>query len=193
MYFISKYIFHVSIGFSKLLEDENSIDPQRVKDKITHALSAISLRDPHVLVQFWSLATVRQRCFLMTLDQPFGLGVVDEGLYLYRRESEQRMFVVNGEHREQLGPPGRVYRQKLPEWSLDVQTLPTIDLDVSYNIYGYIDLPIFEPDNGSCVGVLEIVSSSSYVDYAFEVQEVSRALKVVALFLPYICLFLFLA
>nr|GEX21608.1 NIN-like protein [Tanacetum cinerariifolium] len=35
----------------------------------------------------------------------------------------------------------------------------------------------FEPDSGCCVGVLELITSSSYVDYAFKVLEVSRALK----------------
>ncbi|KAJ0911122.1 putative transcription factor Nin-like family [Helianthus annuus] len=104
-----------------------------------------------------------KRCLLTTLDQPFGLGAIDEGLYKYRLESEQRVFVVDGEHREELGPPGRVYRQKLPEWSLDM--------------HGYINLPVFEPRSGCCVGVLELITSSKYTDYAFEVRQVSRALK----------------
>nr|GEY24148.1 protein NLP3-like [Tanacetum cinerariifolium] len=160
-------------SFSKLLADQNIIDPQIIKEKITHALSNLSFRDPHVLVQFWSPVTVRKRCLLTTLDQPFGLGAADEALYLYRLESEQRMFVVDGEHREELGPPGRVYRQKLPEWSLDVHNLPTRQ---SSN-HGYINLPVLEPDSGCCVGVIEIITSSTYVDYAFEVHEVSRALK----------------
>ncbi|PWA75652.1 PB1 domain, RWP-RK domain, Lambda repressor-like, DNA-binding domain protein [Artemisia annua] len=160
-------------SFSKLLADQNIIDPQIIKEKITHALSNLRFRDQHVLVQFWSPVTVRKRCLLTTLDQPFGLGVVDEDLYLYRLESEQRMFVVDGEHREELGPPGRIYRQKLPEWSLAVHNLPTKQC----SNHGYIDLPVFEPDSGCCVGVIEIITSSTYVDYAFEVHEVSRALK----------------
>ncbi|GKC42790.1 PB1 domain, RWP-RK domain, lambda repressor-like, DNA-binding domain protein, partial [Tanacetum coccineum] len=163
--------------FSKLLADQNIINPQIIKEKITTALLALCFRDSHVLVQFWSPVIVRKRCLLTTLDQPFGLGVVDEALYLYRLESEQRMFVVDGGHREELGPPGRVYRQKLPEWGLNAHTLP--DSAACHNTHGYLNLPVFEPDSGCCVGVLELVTSSNYVDYAFEVQEVSRALKVV--------------
>ncbi|PWA85640.1 NIN-like protein [Artemisia annua] len=169
-------------SFSKLMIDLNTIDPQKIQEKLISALSALSFRDQHVLVQFWSPATVRNRCVLTTWDQPFALGVVDdEGLYSYRMDSELRAFVVDREHREELGPPARVYSQKLPEWSFDIQTLPTRQfvqyLDASYNIHGYILLPVFEPDSERCVGVLELVISSNYVDFAFEVEEVSRALK----------------
>ncbi|KAF5801644.1 putative transcription factor Nin-like family [Helianthus annuus] len=148
---------------SNLVVDQNIIDPQIIKEKVTAALKVLSFREPRVLVQFWSPVAVMKRCLLTTLDQPFGLGAIDEGLYKYRLESEQRVFVVDGEHREELGPPGRVYRQKLPEWSLDM--------------HGYINLPVFEPRSGCCVGVLELITSSKYTDYAFEVRQVSRALK----------------
>ena len=173
-----------------MMVDLNFIDPQMIKEKIISVLSALSFRESHVLVQFWSPVIVRNRCLLMTLDQPFGIGVVDEALYLYRLESERRMFVVDGEHREELGPPGRVYCQKQSEWSVDVHMLQTRqfvqDLDACYKIHGYINLPVFEPDSGCCVGVLELITSSSYVDYAFEVLEVSRALKVAIIFLVFI-------
>ncbi|KAC9657514.1 hypothetical protein E3N88_45436 [Mikania micrantha] len=166
---------------SKLTVEQNVIDPQRVKEKVTSALKALSFREPHVLVQFWSPVAVRKRWLLTTLDQPFGLGVVDEGLYLYRLESDKCMFAVDGEHREELGPPGhvtRVYHQKLPEWSLDLNDLShRQDWAASHNIHGYVTLPVFEPGTGCCVGVLELVTSSTYVDYAFEVRQVSRALK----------------
>ncbi|KAJ0740218.1 putative transcription factor Nin-like family [Helianthus annuus] len=148
---------------SNLVVDQNIIDPQKIKEKVTAALKVLSFREPRVLVQFWSPVAVMKRCLLTTLDQPFGLGAIDEGLYKYRLESEQRVFVVDGEHREELGPPGRVYLQKLPEWTLDM--------------HGYINLPVFEPRSGCCVGVLELVTSSKYTDYAFEVRQVSRALK----------------
>nr|GEU39408.1 protein NLP3-like [Tanacetum cinerariifolium] len=87
----------------------------------------MSFRDLHVLVQFWSPVTVLKRCWLTTLDQPFGIGVVNKAFYSYRLESEQRMLPVDGnEHMiEELGSPGRVYHQKFPEWSLDIKGLPT--------------------------------------------------------------------
>lgn len=175
-------VIYIFIGSSNATVDQNITDPQIIKEKVTAALKVLSFRESRVLVQFWSPVAIRKRSLLTTLDQPFGLGVVDEGLYLYRLESEQRVFVVDGEHREELGPPGRVYRQKLPEWSLDVRGLSTRqsvqDWAACYNIHGYVDLPVFEPRSGTCVGVLEVLTSSKYVDYAFEVRQISRALKV---------------
>ncbi|KAJ0427806.1 putative transcription factor Nin-like family [Helianthus annuus] len=127
--------------------DQSIIDPHMIKEKITSVLKVLKFREQHVLVQFWSPVTVQKRWLLTTWDQPFGLGLADEELYSYRKKSERFAVVADEEHREKLGSPGRVYSHKLPEWSLDVQ------------------------------GVLEIITSSSYVDFAFEVQEVSRALK----------------
>ena len=181
---MSSYI-SVFIGFSKTMVDLNFIDRQMIKEKITSVLSALRFREQQVLVQFWSPVTVGNRCLLMTLNKPFGLGIVnDEGIYLHRLKSEQDMFYVD----EEFGSPARVYQKKSPEWSFDIQTLSTRqsnkDLAACYNIHGYIMLPIFEPNSGCCVGVLELVTSSSnYVDYAFEVQEISRALKVAIILL----------
>ncbi|GKA86840.1 NIN-like protein, partial [Tanacetum coccineum] len=168
-------------SFKPMVDLNITIDPQMIKDKIRAALSGLCFREPRVLVQFWSPVIVRKRCSLTTLDQPFGLGALDEGLYTYRLESEQRMFVIEEEHKEKLGSPGRVYCKKLPEWSLCIHTLPVKqyvhDLAAWYNIHGYINLPVFEPDSGCCVGVLELITSSNCIDYAFEVREVLRALK----------------
>ncbi|PWA68449.1 NIN-like protein [Artemisia annua] len=168
-------------SFKPMLDLNITIDPQMIKDKIRAALSGLCFHEPRVLVQFWSPVTVQKHCSLMTLDQPFGLGAVDEGLYMYRLESEKRMFAIEEEHKEELGPPGRVYCQKLPEWSFGIHTLPVRqyvqDLAAYYHIHGYINLPVFEPDSGCCVGVLELITSSNCIDYAFEVCEVLRALK----------------
>ncbi|PWA85642.1 NIN-like protein [Artemisia annua] len=177
--FISHHHQQNSASFSKTMVDLNFIDPQMIKEKITSVLAALRFREQHVLVQFWSPVTDGNHCLLTTLNQPFGLGVVhDEEIYLHRLKSEQDMFDVD----EELGSPARVYRKILPEWSFDIQTLSTRqsnkDLAACYNIHGYIMLPISEPNSGFCVGVLELVTSSSnYADYAFEVQEISRALK----------------
>ncbi|PWA35069.1 NIN-like protein [Artemisia annua] len=152
-----------------MMVEPSTIDTHTIKERITSALKEFRFRDKGVLVQFWSPVAVRNRWLLTTWDQPFGIGGADEGLYSFRFKSELHAIVVDVEDIEELHPPGRVYSQKLPEWSLDV--------DGGRNKYGYIDLPVFESSSDSCVGVLEIITSSNYVDYAFEVQEVSRALK----------------
>ncbi|PWA96600.1 NIN-like protein [Artemisia annua] len=152
-------------SFSNMMVEQNILDPQMIKEKITSALKGLRFREKGVLVQFWSPVAVRKRWLLTTWDQPFGVCVADEELYSYRLKSELRAIVVDGEDNEVLGPVGRVYSKKSPEWSTECK------------IYGYIDLPVFEPSGNSCVGVLEIITSSNYVDYAFEVHEVSKALK----------------
>ena len=164
-----------------MMVEQNILDPHMIKEKITSALKGLRFREKGVLIQFWSPVEVRKRWLLTSWNQPFGIGVADEGLYSYRLRSELRAIVVDGEDREELCPLGRVYSQKLPEWSLDVHA--------GNNMYGYIDLPVFESKGDSCVGVLEIITSSNYVDYAFEVQEVSRALKVAALLLAFAFVF----
>ncbi|GJY95356.1 hypothetical protein Tco_0511717 [Tanacetum coccineum] len=156
-------------SFSSMMVEPSIIDPHTIKERITSALKEFRFRDKGVLVQFWSPVAVRNRWLLTTWDQPFGVGGADEGLYSHRLKSELLAIVVDVEDTEELRPQGRVYSQKLPQWSLDVNG--------GGNKYGYIDIPVFESSGDSCVGVLEIITSSNYVDYAFEVQEVSRALK----------------
>ncbi|PWA85636.1 NIN-like protein [Artemisia annua] len=152
-------------SFSNMMVEQNILDPHMIKEKITSALKGLRFREKGVLVQFWSPVAVRKRWLLTTWDQPFGVCAADKGLYSYRLKSELHAIVLDGEDNEVLGPVGRVYSQKTPEWSTECK------------IYGYINLPVFEPSGNSCVGVLEIITSSNYVDYAFEVDEVSKALK----------------
>ncbi|MFS7984991.1 hypothetical protein Hanom_Chr11g00993111 [Helianthus anomalus] len=159
-------------SFSNLMADQNISGPHTIKEKITSVLKVLKFRVPRVLAQFWSPTTIRKRLLLTTVDQPFGLDVADEGLLSYRSKSEKSIIDVKVEHRDRLGSLGRVYKQKLPEWSLDVHGQDTSD-----NIHGYINLPVFESCSDCCVGVLEILTSSHYDDFAFEVQQVSKALK----------------
>ncbi|KAL8201193.1 hypothetical protein R6Q57_012532 [Mikania cordata] len=160
-------------SFSNLMLDQNIIDPHVIlKEKIASALKVLKFREQHVLVQFWSPVALKTRWLLTTWDQPFGLGMVDEKLYMYRIKSEMCAFVVDKEHKEKLGLPARVYIEKMPEWNLDVHSQNTC-----YSNHGYIYLPVFESSSNDCVGVLEIITSSSYVDFAFEVHQIWRALK----------------
>nr|GEW79222.1 hypothetical protein [Tanacetum cinerariifolium] len=51
-------------------------------DKMEAVLKKITFREQHVLVQFWSPRVAGKHRLLTTIDQPFGLGVVNEGLYM---------------------------------------------------------------------------------------------------------------
>ncbi|GJZ62687.1 NIN-like protein, partial [Tanacetum coccineum] len=153
------------------------------KDKIRAALKLLTFREERVLVQFWSSLDVGKHQLLTSIDQPFGLGIIDEGLYSYRRDSERNVFLVDKDHAEEdISPLARVFRQGLPEWTSDLnnykpEDFPQQECAIRCNLHGYLALPVFDSTTNLCVGVIELLMSSKTTDYAFEVQQVHEALK----------------
>ncbi|KAK2966266.1 hypothetical protein RJ640_003323, partial [Escallonia rubra] len=158
-----------------------SSDIQMIGEKIKTVLTVLTFRERRIMVQFWAPIMDGGRRFLTTSDQPFGLGQIDEGLSKYRMHSQHKNWVLFGKDE---GPLGRVFRNQLPEWTFDVRNYSSIDYPqrddaaVLGNIRGSLAMPVIEPSCELCVGVLELVLSSEYDDYAYEVGEVCRALKV---------------
>jgi hypothetical protein len=155
-------------------------------DKMKAVLKMLVFREQQVLVQFWSPRVVGKHRLLTTLDQPFGLGLVNEGLYSYRRDSEHNVYVVDMDHEEEedLGPPARVLRQGLPEWTSDLndyvpKDFPQQECAIRCNLHGYLALPVFDTATRSCIGVLELLTNSKYPSFAYEVQQFEKALKVI--------------
>ncbi|KAK9266524.1 hypothetical protein L1049_021535 [Liquidambar formosana] len=96
------------------------------------------------------------------------------------------MFSADGESDGELGLPGRVFQQKLPEWTPNVQyyssrEYPRRNHALHYNVRGSLALPVFEPSGQSCVGVLELIMTSEKINYAPEVDKVCKALEAVNL------------
>lgn len=149
---------------------------------IRTALKLLTFREQHVLVQFWSPRVIRKQQLLTTADQPFGLGVAHEELCLYRRVSEQNPVLVDKDNEEEdLLPLVRVFKQGLPEWTSDLLNYFPKSWSpraISCNLHGYLALPVFDLSLSLCVGVLELLTSSKYTSFAFEVQQVHNALKV---------------
>ena len=149
----------------------------------------MTFREQHVIVQFWSPAAdvVGKHQVLTTMDQPFGLGEITEQLTSYRKESQHNLYVVDNDHEEEeLSPPARVFRRRLPEWTLDVanyspKQFPQKESAIRRDLHGYVALPVVDLSTSSCVGVLEILTSSKYISYAYEIQQVQSALKVSSL------------
>nr|GEU58792.1 hypothetical protein [Tanacetum cinerariifolium] len=190
----SKYLTHlwVSRNEEPLEEHYSCFDPgaettvphyMKIKEKIRAALKLLTFRYEHVLVQFWSARDVGRHKLLTTIDQPFGVGVIDDGLHSYRRESERNLYLVDKDDEEQdISPPARVFRRGVPEWSSDLtnyrpEDFPQQDSAIRCNLHGYLALPVFDSVTSLCVGVLELLTSSIYTTYAFEVQQVYKALK----------------
>ncbi|RVW91604.1 Protein NLP7 [Vitis vinifera] len=77
--------------------------------------------EQHVLAQVWAPVKNGDRCLLTTYGQPFVLDPHSNGLHQYRMISLTYTFSVDGESDGALRLPARVFRQKLPEWTPNVQ------------------------------------------------------------------------
>ncbi|KAA8545378.1 hypothetical protein F0562_020162 [Nyssa sinensis] len=149
-------------------------DSVGIEDKIRSALHKLSFGPVHdpMLIQFWAAVTNEGRCFLTTLGQPFGLyhfRKFSENLCWYRNHSSEYKFFVDGESEEELGFPARVYRQKRPESTPNVQYYstkqhPWCDRALDCEDLELLALPVFEAFGNFCAGVLEIVGDSLYPD-----------------------------
>ncbi|PWA48867.1 NIN-like protein [Artemisia annua] len=132
---------------------------------------------------FWSPHAVGKHQLLTSIDQPFGLGVIDEGLYSYRRNSERTVFLVDKNHEEEdISPLARVFRRGLPEWTSDLHNylpkhFPQQECAIRCNLHGYLALPVFYSSTGLCAGVIELLMSLKYKSLAYEVQQILKALK----------------
>ncbi|XVF51272.1 hypothetical protein PTKIN_Ptkin04bG0171600 [Pterospermum kingtungense] len=170
-----------------LLPLENPDSSCVIKERMTQALRYFKeSTEQHVLAQVWAPVKSGGRYVLTTSGQPFVLGPHSNGLNQYRMVSLMYMFSVDGESDGQLGLPGRVFRQKLPEWTPNVQYYSSreysrLDHALHYNVQGTLALPVFEPSRQSCVGVLELIMTSQKINYAPEVDKVCKALEAVNL------------
>ncbi|KAG5532353.1 hypothetical protein RHGRI_026845 [Rhododendron griersonianum] len=77
------------------------------------------------------------------------------------REYNNKFYADAESGEDQLGLPGRVFLNKLPEYTPHVEhyTLkeyPQLDLALRCHIYASWGLPVFEQSSHTCVGVLEI-------------------------------------
>ncbi|GJT94734.1 NIN-like protein [Tanacetum coccineum] len=165
-------------------QDGFELSKQTIHDKMEAVLKKLTFREQKVIVQFWSPRVVGKHRLITTIDQPFGLGVInDEGLYSYRRDSERKFYDVDKDHdAEYLCPPARVFRLGLPEWTSNVtnylpKDFPQQECAIRCNLNGYLALPVFNLTTGSRVGVIELLTSSKHPSFAYEVQQFQRALK----------------
>jgi hypothetical protein len=155
-----------------------------IKEKMTQALRYFKeWTEMNVLAQVWAPVRNGNRFVLTTSGQPFVLDPHSNGLNQYRTVSLMYKFSVDGENDGTLGLPGRVFQQKLPEWSPNVlyyssKEYPRRDHAQHYNVRGTLALPVFEPSLPSCIGVLELIMTSPKINYAPEVEKICKALEV---------------
>ncbi|KAL3619516.1 hypothetical protein CASFOL_037086 [Castilleja foliolosa] len=170
-----------------LMPIDNPDESCVIKERLTQALRYFKdWTEQQVLAQVWAPVKNGGRYMLTTLGQPFVLNPNSNGLHQYRLVSLTYTFSVDGETDGDLGLPGRVFRQKLPEWTPNVQyysseEFPRLSHALHHNVRGTLALPVFEPSGHSCIGVLELIMTSQKTNYAHEVDKVCKALEAVNL------------
>ncbi|KAM3202189.1 protein NLP6 isoform X1 [Capsicum annuum] len=195
--------FHLMVFWSNNQPQSNCLVEASVKQKIKAALQRIETSQV-ILLQFWGLENIEGRNFLSTSGQPFGLRYLYKGLCWYRKHCQGYKYSTvdhKGENHEQgttekdnlFGPPTRVFQQKLPESSTHVgyytnEEFPMRDHAVQCGVRTYLALPVFEPIEKNCVGVIELVTvwKGGYLTY--EVERVLNPLEGVDLKCPKIYL-----
>ncbi|XP_042953737.1 protein NLP6 [Carya illinoinensis] len=170
-----------------LTPQENQEGSFVIKERMTVALRYFKdLTEQNVLAQFWVPIKNGSRYVLTTSGQPFVLDPHSNGLNQYRMVSQMYEFPVDDDNDGLLGLPGRVFCQRVPEWTPNVQYYSMLEYQrrnhaQNFNVQGSLALPIFEPSGQSCVGVLELILTSAKINYAPEVDKVCKALEAVNL------------
>ncbi|CAH9092757.1 unnamed protein product [Cuscuta epithymum] len=158
-----------------------------IKEKMTQALRYFKeSTGEHVLVQVWAPVKSGGRYVLTTSGQPFVLDANSNALHQYRMVSLMYAFSADGDNDGILGLPGRVFQQRSPEWSPNVQyysskEYPRLNHALNYNVRGTVALPVFEPSGQACIGVVELIMTSERVNYAHDIYKVCKALEAVNL------------
>lgn len=159
-----------------------------VRSRLVQAIEYLkeSTRDKDVLIQIWVPINRGGKNVLTTKNQPFSLNSNHKSLALYRHVSKNYQFAIEEGSKEFVGLPGRVFLKRLPEWTPDVrffkrEEYPRINHAQQYNIGGSIALPVFERGSGTCLGVVEIISTSQIVSHRPELEHVCKALEAVDL------------
>ncbi|TVU18563.1 hypothetical protein EJB05_34669 [Eragrostis curvula] len=158
-----------------------------LKQRLTLALRYLKeSTNQHLLVQIWAPVRNGGRYILSTSGQPFVLDQRSIGLLQYRAISMMYTFSIDGDSVQDLGLPGRVFKQRIPEWTPNVQYYRSTEYArlnhaISYNVHGTVALPVFDPSVKSCIAVLELIMTSKKINYASEIDKVCKALETVNL------------
>ncbi|KAI7988585.1 Protein NLP7 [Camellia lanceoleosa] len=127
--------------------------------------------------------TMDGRSYLTTQNQPFALHIFDmidedvkghvKGLCGYRMISKDYKFYMDRESSdEQLGVPGRAFKQGFPEFSPNVEYYSIKEYPLRHHallcqVKQCWAIPLFDPSTHLCVGVLEIVSTAASEEFLF--------------------------
>ncbi|CAH8384095.1 unnamed protein product [Eruca vesicaria subsp. sativa] len=157
-----------------------------VKDRLVQAIKGLKVQDKDFLIQIWVPIQQEGKNFLTTLEQPHFFNPKYSSLKRYRDVSVSYNFLADEGSKESVGLPGRVFLGKLPEWTPDVrffrsEEYPRIKEAQKCDVRGSLALPVFESGSGTCLGVVEIVTTTQKMNYKPELENICKALEAVNL------------
>ncbi|CAH2076688.1 unnamed protein product [Thlaspi arvense] len=159
-----------------------------VKDRLVQAIKGLNeaVQDKDFLIQIWVPIQQEGKNFLTTLEQPHFFNPKYLSLKRYRDVSVAYNFLADEDSKESVGLPGRVFLGKLPEWTPDVrffrsEEYPRIKEAQKCDVRGSLALPVFESGSGTCLGVVEIVTTTQKMNYRPELENICKALEAVNL------------
>ncbi|XVF63530.1 hypothetical protein PTKIN_Ptkin09bG0094200 [Pterospermum kingtungense] len=143
-------------------------------------------KEKDVLVQLWVPVNKGGRRVLTTSEQPFSLDPNSHKLASYRNISVNYQFSAEEDSKDMAGLPGRVFLNKVPEWTPDVRFFrsdeyPRVGHAQQYDVRGTFALPVFEQGSRTCLGVIEVVTTTEKIKIRPELESVCKALEAVNL------------
>ncbi|KAJ4913951.1 Protein NLP2 [Raphanus sativus] len=157
-----------------------------VKDRLVQAINGLEVQEKDFLIQIWVPIQQEGKNFLTTSEQPHFFNPKYSSLKRYRDVSVSYNFLADEDSKESVGLPGRVFLGKLPEWTPDVrffrsEEYPRIKEAQRCDVRGSLALPVFESGSGTCLGVVEIVTTTQKMNYRPELENICKALEAVNL------------
>ncbi|CAM8942214.1 unnamed protein product [Rhodiola kirilowii] len=157
-----------------------------VMDRLVRAIGYIkdSTKDRDVLIQMWMPRDLNGKRVLTTNDQPYIVDFSSTSLASYRSISLNFQFSAQRNSNLVEGMPGRVFLGKVPEWTPDVRFFRSdeyarVGFAQTYNVRGTLALPVFDRGSQTCLGVIEVVTTTQTVKA--ELDTVCEALQAVDL------------
>lgn len=159
-----------------------------VMERLIYAIDNIKhyTVDKNVLIQVWLPEIKNGKKVLCTSQQLFSLELNCPRLSNYRSISEGYEFPAEGNAKEKIGLPGRVFMGKVPEWTPDVRLFkieeyPRVSHAQEQDVRGSVAVPVFDQDVKDCIGVVEVIMTTQKSIYPLEIQSVCKALEAVDL------------
>ncbi|KAI3730268.1 hypothetical protein L1987_61437 [Smallanthus sonchifolius] len=159
-----------------------------VMERLVYAIDNIRQNtvDKNLLIQVWLPEIKDGKKVLSTSQRLFSLEFNCPRLSKYRNISEGYHFPAEGDRKDSVGLPGRVFMEKVPEWTPDVRLFkveeyPRVSHAKIHDVRGSVAVPVFDQDVKDCIGVVEVIMTTQKSNYTLEIQSVCKALEAVDL------------